>query len=183
MSIASTEYDFKKIENYWQKYWRENKTFRAENFLTKPKYYILDMFPYPSGAGLHIGHPEGFIASDIVARYKKALGFNVLHPMGWDAFGLPAEQYAISTGTHPRNTTRQNIENFRQQLNQIGFAIDWDREINTTDPSYYKWTQWIFLNMFKHGLAYSDERQVWWCSKLQAVLANEEVVNGRSEIG
>lgn len=183
MSIASTEYDFKKIENYWQKYWRENKTFRAENFLTKPKYYILDMFPYPSGAGLHIGHPEGFIASDIVARYKKALGFNVLHPMGWDAFGLPAEQYAISTGTHPRNTTRQNIENFRQQLNQIGFAIDWDREINTTDPSYYKWTQWIFLNMFKHGLAYSDERPVWWCSKLQAVLANEEVVNGRSEIG
>ena len=183
MSTECTEYDFNKIEAHWQKYWKENKTFRAEDFLDKPKYYILDMFPYPSGAGLHIGHPEGWIASDIIARYKKALGFNVLHPMGWDAFGLPAEQYAISTGTHPRETTKVNIENFRQQINRIGFAIDWDREINTTDPGYYKWTQWIFLHMFKHGLAYSDERPVWWCPKLQSVLANEEVVDGLSERG
>ncbi len=183
MSTECTEYDFKKIEAHWQKFWKENKTFRAEDFIDKPKYYILDMFPYPSGAGLHIGHPEGWIASDILARYKKALGFNVLHPMGWDAFGLPAEQYAISTGTHPRETTRLNIENFRQQINRIGFAIDWDREINTTDPGYYKWTQWIFLHMFKHGLAYSDERPVWWCPKLQSVLANEEVINGLSERG
>ena len=183
MSTECTEYDFKKIEAHWQKFWKENKTFRAEDFLDKPKYYILDMFPYPSGAGLHIGHPEGWIASDILARYKKALGFNVLHPMGWDAFGLPAEQYAISTGTHPRETTRLNIENFRQQINRIGFAIDWDREINTTDPGYYKWTQWIFLHMLKHGLAYSDERPVWWCPKLQSVLANEEVIDGLSERG
>ena len=183
MATQCTDYDFKKIDAHWQNYWFRNKTFRAEDFSDKPKYYIFDMFPYPSGEGLHIGHPEGWIATDIVARYKKASGYNVLHPMGWDAFGLPAEQYAISSGTHPRETTRLNIENFRQQINRIGFAIDWDREINTTDPGYYKWTQWIFLHLFKHGLAYSDERPIWWCPNLQAVLANEEVIDGRSERG
>ncbi|MFP4494266.1 MAG: leucine--tRNA ligase, partial [Puniceicoccaceae bacterium] len=142
-----------------------------------------DMFPYPSGAGLHIGHPEGYTATDIVCRYKKARGFNVLHPMGWDAFGLPAEQYAIKTGTHPARTTAANIDNFRRQIKQIGFAIDWSREINTTDPAYYRWTQWIFLQLFRLGLVYVDERPVWWCPELRSVLANEEVVQGRSEVG
>ena len=141
------------------------------------------MFPYPSGAGLHIGHPEGYVASDILARYKKACGFNVLHPMGWDAFGLPAEQYAIKTGTHPSLTTQTNVDNFRRQIKSIGFAIDWDREINTTDPGYYQWTQWIFLKLFQRGLAYVDEKPVWWCPNLRAVLANEEVVDGKSEVG
>ena len=141
------------------------------------------MFPYPSGAGLHIGHPEGYVASDILARYKKACGFNVLHPMGWDAFGLPAEQYAIKTGTHPSVTTMENVDNFRRQIKSIGFAIDWDREINTTDPEYYQWTQWIFLKLFQRGLAYVDEKPVWWCPNLRAVLANEEVVDGKSEVG
>ena len=141
------------------------------------------MFPYPSGAGLHIGHPEGYVASDILARYKKACGFNVLHPMGWDAFGLPAEQYAIKTGTHPSVTTQENIDNFRRQIKSIGFAIDWQREINTTDPNYYQWTQWIFLKLFHRGLAYVDEKPVWWCPHLKAVLANEEVVDGKSEVG
>jgi leucyl-tRNA synthetase len=141
------------------------------------------MFPYPSGAGLHIGHPEGYVASDILARYKKACGFNVLHPMGWDAFGLPAEQYAIKTGTHPSVTTKANIENFRRQIKSIGFAIDWEREINTTDSIYYQWTQWIFLKLFQRGLAYVDEKPVWWCPNLKAVLANEEVVDGKSEVG
>ena len=176
-------YDFSTIEKKWQEFWEREQTFRAEDQSDKPKYYALDMFPYPSGAGLHIGHPEGYVASDILARYKKACGYNVLHPMGWDAFGLPAEQYAIKTGTHPSLTTQSNVDNFRRQIKSIGFAIDWEREINTTDPGYYKWTQWIFLKLFQRGLAYVDEKPVWWCPNLRAVLANEEVVDGKSEVG
>ncbi|MGI5829697.1 MAG: leucine--tRNA ligase [Bradymonadia bacterium] len=176
-------YEPSKIEGKWQDYWLENKTFKAVDFSEKPKYYILDMFPYPSGSGLHVGHPEGYTASDIIARYKKMLGFNVLHPMGWDAFGLPAEQYAIKTGTHPRETTELNIENFRRQIRSLGFAYDWDREINTTDPEYYRWTQWIFLQLYKRGLAYVAYAPVNWCPALGTVLANEEVVDGKSEVG
>ncbi len=176
-------YEFSKIEPNWQLFWEENKTFHAVDSDDKPKYYALDMFPYPSGAGLHIGHPEGYTASDILARYKKANGYNVLHPMGWDAFGLPAEQYAVKTGTHPAITTKTNVENFRRQIQRFGFSIDWEREINTTDPGYFRWTQWIFLQLFKHGLAFVDERPVWWCPELRAVLANEEVVDGKSEVG
>jgi leucyl-tRNA synthetase len=183
MAEDEKQYDFLAIEKKWQKFWEDEKTFRAEDNSEKEKFYALDMFPYPSGAGLHIGHPEGYVASDILARYKKACGFNVLHPMGWDAFGLPAEQYAIKTGTHPSLTTQTNVDNFRRQIKSIGFAIDWDREINTTDPNYYKWTQWIFLKLFQRGLAYVDEKPVWWCPNLKAVLANEEVVNGKSEVG
>jgi leucyl-tRNA synthetase len=183
MAEDEQEYDFSSIERRWQEYWEREKTFRAEDGSDKPKYYALDMFPYPSGAGLHIGHPEGYVASDILARYRKACGFNVLHPMGWDAFGLPAEQYAIKTGTHPSETTQTNVDNFRRQIKSIGFAIDWDREINTTDPGYYKWTQWIFLKLFQRGLAYVDEKPVWWCPELKAVLANEEVVDGKSDVG
>lgn len=183
MAEDEQEYDFSSIERKWQEFWEREKTFRAEDGSDKPKYYALDMFPYPSGAGLHIGHPEGYVASDILARYRKACGFNVLHPMGWDAFGLPAEQYAIKTGTHPSETTQANVDNFRRQIKSIGFAIDWDREINTTDPGYYKWTQWIFLKLFQRGLAYVDEKPVWWCPQLKAVLANEEVVDGKSEVG
>ncbi len=176
-------YDFSTVEKKWQEFWERENTFRAYDQSDKPKYYALDMFPYPSGAGLHIGHPEGYVASDILARYKKACGYNVLHPMGWDAFGLPAEQYAIKTGTHPSVTTQSNVDNFRRQIKSIGFAIDWEREINTTDPEYYQWTQWIFLRLFQRGLAYVDEKPVWWCPNLRAVLANEEVVDGKSEVG
>ncbi len=186
MSIENADYDFNRIEKFWQNKWDAENTFHAEDFskeTPKGKYYILDMFPYPSGQGLHIGHPEGYTASDILARYKWANGFNVLHPMGWDAFGLPAEQYAVKTGTHPEITTATNIENFRKQIKSIGFAIDWQREINTTDPSYYRWTQWIFLQLFKRGLAYVDEKPVWWCPALGTVLANEEVIDGKSEVG
>ncbi|MBT3665850.1 MAG: leucine--tRNA ligase [Opitutae bacterium] len=183
MAEEEKQYDFLAIEKKWQKFWEEEKTFLAEDNSEKEKFYALDMFPYPSGAGLHIGHPEGYVASDILARYKKACGFNVLHPMGWDAFGLPAEQYAIKTGTHPSVTTQANVDNFRRQIKSIGFAIDWDREINTTDPNYYKWTQWIFLKLFQRGLAYVAEKPVWWCPNLLAVLANEEVVDGKSEVG
>ncbi len=183
MATKSADYEFSEIEKYWRDYWDNNSTFKAEDFSGKPKYYILDMFPYPSGAGLHIGHPEGYTASDILSRYKRARGFNVLHPMGWDAFGLPAEQYAVKTGTHPAVTTAKNIENFKKQIKSIGFAIDWSREINTTDPSYFKWTQWIFLQLFKKGLAYVDKKPVWWCPKLGTVLANEEVIDGKSEVG
>jgi len=183
MSVNCKDYDFSQIEPHWQSFWERKKTFRAEDFSDKPKYYILDMYPYPSSSGLHIGHPEGYTASDILARYKSANGCNVLHPMGWDAFGLPAEQYAITKGRPPGETTAQNIDIFRRQIKRIGFALDWDREINTTDPGYYKWTQWIFLQMFKHGLAYVDERPIWWCPALKTVLANEEVINGRSERG
>ena len=182
MAEKEKTYNFTTIEKKWQEFWEHENTFRAEDKSDKPKYYALDMFPYPSGAGLHIGHPEGYVASDILARYKKACGFNVLHPMGWDAFGLPAEQYAIKTGTHPSKTTQTNVDNFRRQIKSIGFAIDWKREINTTDPGYYQWTQWIFLKLFQRGLAYVDEKPVWWCPNLRAVLANEEVVDGKSEV-
>lgn len=171
------------IETKWQKYWLENKTFKTPTDTDKPKYYVLDMFPYPSGSGLHVGHPEGYTATDIIARYKRMNGFNVLHPIGWDAFGLPAEQYAVKTGTHPRVTTEKNINKFREQLQAIGFSYDWDREVNTTDPDYYKWTQWIFLKLYEKDLAYEDEVAVNWCPELGTVLANEEVVDGKSEVG
>lgn len=183
MATSSKDYDFLAIEPVWQAFWKENETAKAEDFSPRPKYYILDMFPYPSGAGLHIGHPEGWTATDIMARYKRAQGFNVLHPMGWDAFGLPTEQYAIKTGTHPTVTNQRNIENFRGQIERLGFFYDWSREIDTTDPQYYRWTQWIFTQLFKKGLAYVDEKPVWWCPELRTVLANEEVVDGRSERG
>ena len=212
-------YNPKIIERRWQEYWLKNKTFRTPDRSDKPKYYILDMFPYPSGAGLHVGHPEGYTATDILARYKRMRGYNVLHPMGWDAFGLPAEQYAINTGTHPRVTTEMNIANFRRQIQMLGFSYDWDREIDTTDPNYFRWTQWIFLQLFdtwydaeqKRGrpiaelpippdvkqqgdaavrayrdskrLAYQAEVPVNWCEALGTVLANEEVIDGKSERG
>lgn len=171
------------IEPKWQEYWLENKTFKTPTDRTKPKFYVLDMFPYPSGSGLHVGHPEGYTATDILARYKRMKGFNVLHPIGWDAFGLPAEQYAVKTGTHPKITTEKNINRFREQLQAIGFSYDWDREVNTTDPNYFKWTQWIFLKLFEQGLAYEDEVAVNWCPELGTVLANEEVIDGKSEVG
>lgn len=177
------KYDHKKIEAKWQKYWNDNKTFKTETSLVKPKYYVLDMFPYPSGAGLHVGHVEGYTATDIIARYKRQKGFNVLHPMGWDSFGLPAEQYAIRTGTHPAVTTQQNIDNFRRQLRSLGFSYDWDREVATSDASYYKWTQWIFTKLYEKGLAYEAEMHVNYCPALGTVLANEEVENGKSKEG
>ncbi|MDO7905500.1 leucine--tRNA ligase [Paenibacillus sp. JX-17] len=171
------------IESKWQKYWEENKTFRTGEEAGKPKFYALDMFPYPSGAGLHVGHPEGYTATDIVSRYKRMQGYNVLHPMGWDAFGLPAEQHAIDTGEHPRDITVKNINNFRRQIKSLGFSYDWEREFSTTDPSYYKWTQWIFIQLYKRGLAYVAEIPVNWCEALGTVLANEEVIDGKSERG
>lgn len=171
------------IEPKWQQYWDENKTFKTEDSSSKPKFYALDMFPYPSGAGLHVGHPEGYTATDIVSRYKRMRGYNVLHPMGWDAFGLPAEQYAMDTGKHPREFTVQNIDTFRRQIKSLGFSYDWDREISTTDPEYYKWTQWIFIQLYKRGLAYVAEVPVNWCEALGTVLANEEVIDGKSERG
>jgi len=176
-------YNHKAIEPKWQKYWSEKETFKTGTDSNKPKYYVLDMFPYPSGSGLHVGHALGYVATDIVARFKRMKGFNVLHPMGWDAFGLPAEQYAIKTGTHPKITTAENISNFKRQINQLGFSYDWSKEINTTDPNYYKWTQWIFLQLYNKGLAYEEEVAVNWCPELRTVLANEEVVDGKSEIG
>ncbi len=178
-------YPFNEIEKKWQQYWEAHKTFRTPDDLdpARPKCYVLDMFPYPSGSGLHVGHPEGYTATDIVARYKRMNGFKVLHPIGWDAFGLPAEQYALKTGTHPRLTTEQNVERFRSQLKALGFSYDWDREVNTTDPAYYRWTQWIFLKLYERGLAYQDEKPVWWCPELGTTLANEEVIDGKSEIG
>ncbi|MFS0644266.1 leucine--tRNA ligase [Siminovitchia sp. 179-K 8D1 HS] len=176
-------YDHKEIEQKWQRFWEENKTFRTTKNEGKKKFYALDMFPYPSGAGLHVGHPKGYTASDILARMKRMQGYNVLHPMGWDAFGLPAEQYAIDTGNDPAEFTEHNINTFRKQIKSLGFSYDWDREINTTDPAYYKWTQWIFLKLFEHGLAYVDEVPVNWCPALGTVLANEEVIDGKSERG
>jgi leucyl-tRNA synthetase len=178
-------YPFIKIEAKWQNYWEENKTFHIPDDFdrTLPKFYVLDMFPYPSGDGLHVGHPEGYTASDIIARYKRMCGYNVLHPIGWDAFGLPAEEYARRTGTHPSITTQQNINRFREQLKSLGFSYDWSREINTTDPAYYKWTQWIFKKLFERGLAYQEEKPVWWCPELGTTLANEEVIDGKSEVG
>lgn len=183
MATSSKDYNFQDIEPHWQNFWEQNRSARADNVSSKPKYYVLDMFPYPSGAGLHIGHPEGYTATDIISRYKRAKGFNVLHPIGWDAFGLPAEQHAVKTGTHPATNTQNNIVNFRRQIKALGFSYDWDREIDTTDPKYFRWTQWIFLQLFKRGLAYVDERPVWWCPELRTVLANEEVVDGKSEVG
>ena len=176
-------YNHKSIEQKWQKYWDENEIFKTDDFLDKPKYYILDMYPYPSGSGLHVGHPLGYIATDILARFKRHQGYNVLHPMGWDAFGLPAEQYAIKTGTHPSVTTKENINNFKRQIKMLGFSYDWTREINTTDPGYVKWTQWIFIQLYNKGLAYEAEVPVNWCPELKAVLANEEVIDGKSDIG
>ncbi len=183
MDQAQVDYDHKLIEKKWQDFWLSEKTFKTPDTNNKPKYYVLDMFPYPSGAGLHVGHPEGYTATDIVARFKRMKGFNVLHPMGWDAFGLPAEQHAVKTGTHPRDTTRSNIDNFRRQIQSIGLSYDWDREINTTDTNYYKWTQWIFLKLYEKGLAYQAEQSVNWCEELGTVLANEEVIDGKSEVG
>ncbi|WP_258298062.1 leucine--tRNA ligase [Paenibacillus peoriae] len=176
-------YQPQSIEPKWQKYWDENKTFRTGEEPSKPKFYALDMFPYPSGAGLHVGHPEGYTATDIVSRYKRMRGYNVLHPMGWDAFGLPAEQHALDTGEHPREITVKNVNNFRRQIKSLGFSYDWDREISTTDPDYYKWTQWIFIQLYKRGLAYVAEVPVNWCPALGTVLANEEVIDGKSERG
>ncbi|MCY7487527.1 leucine--tRNA ligase [Paenibacillus alvei] len=171
------------IEPKWQSYWDEHKTFATTEDESKPNFYALDMFPYPSGAGLHVGHPEGYTATDIMSRYKRMQGYNVLHPMAWDAFGLPAEQYAIDTGQHPREFTVKNIDNFRRQIKSLGFSYDWDREFSTTDPEYYKWTQWIFIQLYKRGLAYVAEVPVNWCPALGTVLANEEVIDGRSERG
>jgi leucyl-tRNA synthetase len=212
-------YNPKAVEPRWQQFWRERQTFATPDTSDRPKYYILDMFPYPSGAGLHVGHPEGYTATDILARYRRMKGFHVLHPMGWDAFGLPAEQYAIQTGTHPRVTTAQNITTFKRQIQSLGFSYDWDREVDTTDPDYVRWTQWIFLQIFdtwydaeqqkgrpiaelpipldvkaqgeaavrryqdSKRLAYQSEVPVWWCPELGTVLANEEVIDGKSERG
>ncbi len=177
-------YDHKTIEKKWQKRWLDEKPFACDTSdFSKPKYYVLDMFPYPSGQGLHVGHPEGYTATDIIARKKRMEGYNVLHPMGWDSFGLPAEQYAIQTGNHPAEFTKKNIDHFREQIRALGFSYDWDREFATSDPSYYKWTQWIFLQLYNRGLAYVDEIPVNWCPELKAVLANEEVIDGKSERG
>jgi leucyl-tRNA synthetase len=176
-------YDHRAIEPKWQRVWEERQSFKSQRRPGHPKYYVLDMFPYPSGSGLHVGHPEGYTATDIVARYKRARGFDVLHPMGWDAFGLPAEQHAIATGQHPAKNTAENILVFRRQLKSLGFSFDWSREIDTTDPGYVRWTQWIFLKMFERGLAFQAEIPVNWCPALGTVLANEEVIDGRSERG
>ncbi len=177
-------YDFRKIEEKWQSYWEENKTFKTDiwNF-DKPKYYALDMFPYPSGQGLHVGHPEGYTATDIVSRMKRMQGYNVLHPMGFDSFGLPAEQYAIKTGNHPEGFTKKNIETFTKQLKMLGFSFDWDRQISTCDPKFYKWTQWIFKKLYEDGLAKCVDMPVNWCEELGTVLANDEIINGKSERG
>ena len=176
-------YDPKAIETRWQRLWAERGTFEVEIDHAKPKYYVLDMFPYPSSEGLHVGHPKGYISTDAISRYKRMRGFNVLHPMGWDAFGLPAEQHAIQTGTHPRATTKKNTENYRRQLENLGLSYDWSREIDTTDPGYYRWTQWIFSKLYERGLAYLAEVPVNWCPALGTVLANEEVIDGKSERG
>ena len=177
--MSSGNYDHQAIEKKWQSFWLDQKTFKTELDTTKPKYYVLDMFPYPSGDGLHVGHPEGYTATDIVARYKRMKGFNVLHPMGWDAFGLPAERHAVRTGEHPAIITNKNCATFRSQIQRLGLSYDWDREINTTDPNYYKWTQWIFTILYERGLAYEVEAPVNWCPALSTVLANEEVKDGK----
>ncbi|MEC3942457.1 leucine--tRNA ligase [Enterococcus mundtii] len=176
-------YNHKEIEKKWQKYWAKNNTFNTHDEPDKPKFYALDMFPYPSGQGLHVGHPEGYTATDILARFKRSQGFNVLHPMGWDAFGLPAEQYALDTGNDPAEFTQKNIETFRRQINSLGFSYDWNREVNTTDPEYYKWTQWIFTKLYEKGLAYEAEVAVNWVPELGTVISNEEVIDGKSERG
>jgi leucyl-tRNA synthetase len=180
---ARPRYDPSEIEPKWQRYWESHATFRAERRAGKKKAYVLDMFPYPSGTGLHVGHPEGYTATDIVARYQRMRGLDVLHPMGWDAFGLPAEQHALATGEHPREATQRNIVTFKRQLKMLGFSFDWSREVDTTFPGYVKWTQWIFLKLFERGLAYQAEIPVNWCPALGTVLANEEVIDGKSERG
>jgi len=188
------EYDFRQIEAKWQSFWEQNHTFRANDSarteldgasatLAQPKYYVLDMFPYPSGAGLHLGHCENYAITDIMARFKRAQGFNVLYPIGWDAFGLPTENYAVKTGRHPADVTRENVATFKRQLRAIGVSYDFSREINTTDPHYFRWTQWIWLKLFERGLAYVEDKPVWWCPALGTVLANEEVIDGKSEVG
>ena len=170
-------YNHNLIEKKWQKYWDEKQTYQFKEDRTKPKAYILDMFPYPSGQGLHVGHPKGYTATDVAARYKHFKGYSVLHPIGWDAFGLPAEQYAINTNNHPATFTKQNIDHFREQLKMLGFSYDYNKEVDTTDPKYYKWTQWIFTKLFEHGLAEIRDIDVNWCEKLGTVLSNEEVLN------
>ncbi len=182
-ALEPGNYNYSTIEKKWQKKWLAEEAFACDHKSSKPKYYVLDMFPYPSGNGLHVGHIEGYTATDIIARFKRMKGYNVHHPMGWDAFGLPAEQYAIKTATHPQVTTEQNIKNFKRQIQEIGFSTDWKKEVNTTDPNYYKWTQWIFLKLYEKGLAYESFEPVNWCPALGTVLANEEVINGRSEVG
>ena len=172
----STKYNFKEIEEKWRKIWEENPVNPPDD--SKPKYYCLDMFPYPSGNGLHVGHWRGYVLSDVISRQKLMEGYELLHPMGWDAFGLPAENYAIKTGTHPSEATKKSISNIKRQVNDIAAIYDWDKEINTTDPEYYKWTQWIFIQMFKNGLAYEKEMPLNWCPNCKAVLANEEATNG-----
>ena len=177
-------FDHKQIEPKWQKYWEENKTFFTDVWdFSKPKFYALDMFPYPSGQGLHVGHPEGYTATDIVSRMKRMQGYNVLHPMGFDAFGLPAEQYAIKTGNHPEGFTVKNINTFTKQLKMLGFSFDWDKCVSTCDPSYYKWTQWIFKQLYNDGLAKNVDIPVNWCEELGTVLANDEIIDGKSERG
>ncbi len=176
-------YNHKEIEKKWQKYWAKTNTFNTHDDPEKPKFYALDMFPYPSGQGLHVGHPEGYTATDILSRVKRSQGYNVLHPMGWDAFGLPAEQYALDTGNDPAEFTQKNIETFRRQINSLGFSYDWNREVNTTDPEYYKWTQWIFTKLYEKGLAYEAEVAVNWVPELGTVISNEEVIDGKSERG
>ena len=175
------KYDYKAVEAKWQKTWEDEKTFHVEIDHSKPKFYALVEFPYPSGAGLHVGHPRSYTALDVVSRKRRKNGYNVLYPMGWDAFGLPTENFAMKNHIHPAIVTKKNVDRFRQQLKSLGFSFDWDREINTTDPEYYKWTQWIFLQLYKHGLAYKKEMSVNWCTGCKCVLANEEVVNGVCE--
>ena len=178
------KYPFETIEPKWQKYWEENKTFKATedpSFPKEKRRYVLDMFPYPSGAGLHVGHPEGYTATDIYCRYLRMNGYNVLHPMGYDSFGLPAENYAIKTGTHPATTTNANIANFTRQIKSLGFSYDWDRCVSTCEPEYYKWTQWIFLQLYKKGLAYEAETPINWCPSCLTGLANEEVKDGKCD--
>ncbi len=179
----SNKYDPQAIEKKWQARWETEATFRVARDATKPKYYVLDMFPYPSGAGLHVGHVEGYTATDIIARYKRQKGYAVLHPMGWDSFGLPAEQYAVRTGTHPAVTTQKNIDTYRRQLKRMGFSYDWDRELATSDATYYRWTQWIFTKLYEKGLAYEAQMLVNFCPALGSVLSNEEVENGLSVEG
>ena len=175
------KYNHKKIDKKWQEKWEKDEIYKTGEGADKPKYYILDMFPYPSGAGLHVGHPKGFMATDIMARMKMLQGYNVLHPMGWDAFGLPAENYAIKNKLHPRISTDKNVEVFKKQLKKRGLTYDWSREINTTDPKFYKWTQWAFLKMFEKGLAFESNEPVNWCPSCKTVLANEDLENGRCE--
>ena len=178
------DFNHREIEAKWQKYWDEHETFKTDVYdFSKPKYYVLDMFPYPSGHGLHVGHPEGYTASDIVSRKKRMEGYNVLHPMGYDSFGLPAEQYAITTGNNPEGFTLKNIETFTRQLKMLGFSFDWDKQVSTCDPKYYKWTQWIFKQLYADGLARQIDMPVNWCEELGTVLANDEVIDGKSERG